>query len=270
MNTHSIELVPRSEASLQADLNRIRECLPGFGTVNIPDLTRFPLRSWEACQLARGQVSRAIPHLRAMDVDLLGGQSLGGQSLGGQRPGGQSAPLSLELLKQHLVLAELDEVIVVQGDTPDGCAAGGVTTTVELIRALRQALPQLTIYAALDPYRASPAPECAYAQEKRQAGADGFFTQPFFDLRYQDVWADLLAGERVYWGVSPVLAASTRRYWEQRNRAFLPRDFEPTLAWNRCYAERALAWADERNASLYFMPLRVDVVEILGGLTEGG
>ncbi|MCP5056069.1 MAG: methylenetetrahydrofolate reductase [bacterium] len=254
MLPHSIELIPRTEASLQADLQRIRECLPGFDTVNIPDLPRFRLRSWEACRTALGRVNRAIPHLRAMDVDLMGAEH---------------APLSLDLLKQHLVEANLEEVIIVQGDTPDGRAPAGGTTSVQLIRALRETLPGLTIYAALDPYRASPSRECAYAREKREAGADGFFTQPFFDLRYQDVWADLLAGERVYWGVSPVMAASTRRYWERRNLAFLPRDFEPTLAWNRRYAEHAMAWAAECEASLYFMPIRVDLVEILGGLTEG-
>ncbi|MBW2245356.1 MAG: methylenetetrahydrofolate reductase [Deltaproteobacteria bacterium] len=254
MLPHSIELIPRSEASLEADLLRIRESLPGFDTVNIPDLSRFALRSWDACRMARGHVSRAIPHLRAMDFDLMGAQR---------------APLSLDLLKQRILEAGLEEVIVVQGDTPDGCAPRGVTTSVQLIRALRETLPDLTIFAALDPYRASPARECAYAREKREAGADGFFTQPFFDLRYQDVWADLLAGERVYWGVSPLMAASTRRYWERRNLAFLPRDFEPTLAWNRCYAKRAIAWAAECQASLYFMPIRVDLVEILGGLTEG-
>ncbi len=251
MTPHSIELVPRDEATLQRELRQIAKRFPGFDTVNIPDLTRFELRSWVACRLARRFVGRAIPHLRAADVDLLGAHGGG---------------LALDVLKQHLSAARLHEVIVVQGDTPDGDTPEGVTSSVALIRALRESLPELTIYAALDPYRSSPQRECAYAAEKRAAGADGFFTQPFFDLRYQDVWADLLDEERVYWGVSPVLAASTRRYWERRNRAFLPRDFEPSLAWNRRYAAAALAWAEERQASLYFMPIRADLVELLGGL----
>lgn len=174
----------------------------------------------------------------------------------------------LDQLKQHLVEAELEQVIVVQGDTQAGVAAEGVTTSIQLIRALRETLPALTIFAALDPYRASPQRERAYAEEKREAGADGFCTQPFFDLRYQDVWADLLAGERVYWGVTPILKESTRRYWERRNRAFLPKDFEPNLAWNRRYAAQALKWAAERDACLYFLPIRADLVELLGGLVD--
>ena len=67
------------------------------------------------------------------------------------------------------------------------------------------------------------------ARAKIEAGADGFFTQPYFDLRLLEVWADLLPDVPTYWGVTPVLADSTRRYWERRNAAFLPRDFAPTI-----------------------------------------
>lgn len=45
-----------------------------------------------------------------------------------------------------------------------------------------------------------------------------------------------------------------------------PADFEPTLAWSRAFASRALAFARERGAHLYFMPIRVELADWLGGV----
>ncbi len=248
----SLELVPRSPDQLRLDLCRARQAFPSVATVNLPDLPRFDLRSWEACALARATHDRALPHLRACDVDLL--------------DRGTPGRLGLTGLKDLCVAHGFGEVIVVQGDDPSVDGASAPTTSIELIGALRQALPELRIFAALDPYRSSPCRERDYALAKRAAGACGFFTQPFFDLRHQEVWADLLSEQAVYWGLSPILTPGSRRYWERRNRAFLPRCFEPTLAWNRAYAQGAVDWAEREGQSLYFMPIRVDVVEWLGGV----
>ncbi len=248
----SFELVPRSPQDLAAQIAQVRRDFPGIQTLNLPDLTRFDVRSWEACEQARQSLPRAIPHLRACGIDLLDREGAG--------------RMGFSTLKQHLVEADLGEVIVVQGDDPDQGLADGAANSLELIRALRESLPDLGIFAALDPYRSSPSREREYAAKKREAGATGFFTQPFFDLRFQEVWADLMQGERVYWGVSPVLTAGSRRYWEQHNRAFLPRHFEPTMTWNRGYARDVLDWAQQEDASLYFMPIRADLTEWLGGL----
>jgi methylenetetrahydrofolate reductase (NADPH) len=122
------------------------------------------------------------------------------------------------------------------------------------------------VYAALDPYRSGFHEELAGLQAKLDAGAHGFFSQPFFDLRLLEVWADLVAGREVWWGVTPVLSTATRRYWEAKNRTVFPADFAPTLDWNRRFAARALAWARERGANLYFMPIRADLVRWLGGI----
>jgi methylenetetrahydrofolate reductase (NADPH) len=66
----SIELVPRSPEALDAELRGVRERFPAVDTVNVPDLLRFPLRSWEACSRARRHFATAIPHLRAMDFSI--------------------------------------------------------------------------------------------------------------------------------------------------------------------------------------------------------
>jgi len=241
----SIELVPRSAASLDAELALVRERFPQVDLVNVPDLLRFPLRSWEACAQARRVVSRAIPHLRAMDF----------------RP---DAPFSL---REKLALAGIDTVLVVTGDPPQDLSHRvHPTTPVELIRRIKREAPELRVFAALDPYRAGVREELGYARAKLDAGADGLFSQPLFDRRLLDVWSEQLAGVDVFWGVTPAVGARTRAYWERKNRAFFPADFAPTLAWSRGFAAAALAWARERDASLYFMPIRTDLVEWLDGI----
>jgi methylenetetrahydrofolate reductase (NADPH) len=66
----SIELVPRNREDLLLELQQLRHHFPDIDTINIPDLLKFPLRSWEACILAKNHYPHAIPHLRAIDFDL--------------------------------------------------------------------------------------------------------------------------------------------------------------------------------------------------------
>lgn len=58
MNNISLELVPRSIESLETDLQIVRERFPGIQMVNIPDLLRFEVRSWEG-GLPAGEAKRA-------------------------------------------------------------------------------------------------------------------------------------------------------------------------------------------------------------------
>lgn len=241
----SIELVPRSPEALERELAALATVLPGVDTVNIPDLARFPLRSWQACAQAKTRVPHAIPHLRAIDVDL-------------------ARPLAFgPTLASH----GIDEVLVVSGDTPaDLSRRVYPTSPIDLIRKLRRELPGVKVYAALDPYRQSFALERDYALRKLEAGAAGFFTQPFFDLRLLDIYAELLPDTEIFWGATTVTSARTLAYWQTRNRAVFPADFEPTLAWSRAFAQTLLEFARARDANLYFMPIRTNVVEYLSGL----
>jgi len=245
--THvSIELVPRSADSLSTDLRTVREKLPAVRMVNIPDLLGFELRSWDACRQALGVMARAVPHVRAMDFDL---------------------DRRLGILVNALRTANLREVLVVQGDPPQDLHHPVFPTkSVDLIRALKAALPTLTVFAAVDPYRASFRAEMEHSAAKVEAGADGFFTQPFFDLRLMDVWAEVLAGREVYWGVSPVTSERTQRYWQTKNNAFFPASFRPTLEWNRGFAADCLAWVRARGTHIYYMPIRTDIAAYLEGI----
>ena len=248
MTRLSLELVPRSLASIAEEVATIGERFAAIDTVNVPDLLRFDLRSWDACGHARRGIGRAIPHLRAMDFD----------------------PVKLAPLLAHLDRHALREVLVVRGDPPqEPGRAVFPTRSHELVAALKRARPDLRVYAAIDPYRAGLREELEAAHQKRDAGADGFFSQPFFDLRLLAAWADLLEGHDVYWGVTPITGERSRRYWETKNRAVFPASFSPTLDWSRRFAADALAWARERDANLYFMPIRVDAVQWLGELALG-
>lgn len=105
-----------------------------------------------------------------------------------------------------------------------------------------------------------------YAASKLDAGADGFFTQPFFDLRLLEVHHELLAGRTVYWGISPVLTDRSRAYWEATNRAVFPREFAASLDWNQEFARRALEFLRSVGGNVYFMPIRIDVERYLSGV----
>lgn len=242
----SVELIPRSVDAMQAQLDEV-QTFARVDTINVPDILRFELRAWDACGLARGRGYRAVPHLRAIDVDP-----------------GASLPFA-ESLDAH----GLDEVLVIAGDAPPDMSKQVFDTSSEaLIRRLKRERPHLRVYAALDPYRQGFVAEREYALRKLEAGADGLFTQPFFDLRLLEVWGDLLAplGVPVFWGATSVTTTKSARYWTTRNRAVLPASFAPTLAHSRELARGILSFAQARDDNVYFMPIRASSRAYLAGI----
>ncbi|MBZ9712991.1 methylenetetrahydrofolate reductase [Deinococcus multiflagellatus] len=247
MTRVSVELVPRSRSGLRAELAEVAAHLRGVDTINVPDLTRYSLRSWAGCGFARPGFA-AIPHLRAVDFN-------------------PREPLPfLPLLAQH----GIDEVLVITGDAPaDMSARVYDVDAVDLIRRLKREAPHLRVYAGLDPYRQSFVRERDYLARKLDAGACGLFTQPFFDLRVADTWADLVPeGLPVWWGATSILTEASLNYWRARNHAVFPRSFTPTLACNRAFAADLLHFARQRGQHAYFMPVKVNVLEYLGGLLD--
>ena len=247
MTRISIELVPRNNNQLTNELQAIAAHFPHIDTINIPDLLRFDIRSWEGCTLAQQHFTHAIPHIRAIDFSRT-----------------EPFPL-LSFIHEH----NLSELLIVTGDPPpaqerreDGA------TAVELIRLVKQAAPHLKLYAAIDPYRNGIQQEIEYALAKQEAGADGFFTQPFFDVRLMEIFYEQLPQFNIYWGVSPVLTAGSKNYWVSRNRAVFPSHFEPTMAWNQAFGRDALQFAQQTNSNIYFMPIRADVINYLSGVLQ--
>lgn len=245
MTRISIELVPRHIDQLQRELAAIEQTFADIDTVNIPDLLRFDVRSWQGCALAKKYVRHTIPHLRAIDFS-------------------KNDPFPLAgFLRQH----QINEVLVVTGDPPpaDEARQDGATS-VDLIRMIKREMPEMKIYAAIDPYRNGIQKEIEYAQAKQDAGADGFFTQPFFDVRLMEIFWEQLPRFNIYWGISPVLTSGSRNYWTASNRAVFPATFEPTMAWNQAFGRQALAFARQSGTNAYFMPIRANVVDYLTGV----
>lgn len=241
----SIELVPRSHEHLQAELQLIRSSFPSINTVNIPDLMRLEMRSWEGSALSKAYYEHCIPHVRAIDFSMK-----------------ESFALA-QYLHEH----RIDEILVVTGDHPQGLSRTIYPTAAsDFIRKIKEECPGIKLYAALDPYRASMRQEYEYIQRKRESGADGFFTQPFFDLRFMEMYAELLQGLDIFWGVSPVTSERSKSYWETKNQAIFPADFQPTLEWNTRFAKRVLDFSTATNSSLYFMPIKTDLKAYLDGI----
>jgi methylenetetrahydrofolate reductase (NADPH) len=262
--TVSLEVVPRNREALIASALTAAQ-FSSISLINIPDLLRFSLRSWEACGILRealqdtaaapsglgGALPGLMPHIRAGDFDMASPFPHAG----------------------YFRSRGIDKVLVIAGDPPDKTESpagevrpGYPTETVPFIRKLRTEMPEIEVYAAFDPYRSNIRYELDYLKEKEEAGAAGFMSQPFFDLRLLEIYAEYLEGKNVFWGVSPALSQSNRRYWESRNRAIFPRNFRPDMYWNVDFGRRVLYFCEAHHFNLYLMPIKIDLAPYLQGL----
>ncbi|MCP5559112.1 MAG: methylenetetrahydrofolate reductase [Verrucomicrobiaceae bacterium] len=247
MPTISIELVPRSATALEEECLAIKARFPDLQVANIPDILRMPIRSWEACRIAKRYFQRVIPHLRAIDFCLS------------------------DVGKIEEAIAGFDEVLVVSGDPPrDFSRRTYPTTSVDLIAFIKRRFPHMRVYAGLDPYRSGPRAELRYLKRKREAGADAFFTQPFFCLHLLEAYRSMLSGDEVFWGISPVLSEKSRGYWETTNQAIFAEDYQHTMEFNQSFARSFLDRLSGDRTHVYFMPVRTDTVTYLEGILETG
>ena len=244
----SLELVPRSEQYVCEMTDFVEKNIPQVSEINFPDLMRFDIRAWEACRMIAHSKLERIAHIRAIDFDM-------------------NKPFSLlHFLKEH----EIKKVLVIEGDKPDDLpdAIYYPTKSVDMIRLLKRETNEITVYAAFDPYRNNIRYELEYLQQKKDAGATGFFSQPFFDLRLLEIYSEFLEKEDVYWGISPVTGKGAKQYWETRNRAIFPKYFEPTLEWNVRFGHDVMRFCKKNNYNLYLMPINIDLEEYLSMLFD--
>jgi len=245
MGRISVELVPRSAGLFFQELELTRRSFPVIDTINIPDIPRYSMRSLECCKFVRRFFSRAIPHIRAGAVP-------------------KDQPLSF---RDFLAANNIREVLVVLGDQVDSTlSSGSFCSSIDLIKKFKQEIPEVKVYAAVDQYRQDFSLERDYLQKKINAGADGFFTQPFFDLKFMELYAKQMEGIEVFWGVSPVVSQKSQQYWEKNNKVNFPLGFIPDLKWNREFAVKVINFVNSFSGSVYFMPIRVNPVEYLSGI----
>lgn len=245
----SLELVPRNgQYILEQTAFVEREILP-VSAINFPDLMRFDIRSWDACSIINHSPLEKIPHLRAINFNM-------------HRP----FPLT-DFLRGN----NITKVLVIEGDKPqDMKHAIYPTTSIDLIRKLKREVEGIQVYAAFDPYRNNIRYELDYLDEKVEAGACGFFSQPFFDLRLLEIYSEYLTGKEVFWGISPVTSEKSKLYWETRNRAIFPKAFVPDMEWNIQFGKQVIDFCRQRNFNLYLMPIKIDLDEYLKQLFLSG
>ena len=245
----SLELVPRTEQYICEQASFVEQAIPQISAFNFPDLLRFDIRSWDACRMIVHSPLERITHLRAIDFDMH-----------------QPFPLT-----DFLKVNRIRKALVIEGDKPqDMKHAIYPTSSVELIRKLKKEAGDITIYAAFDPYRNNIRYELEYLQQKIEAGATGFFSQPFFDLRLLEIYSEYLEGHDVYWGISPVTGERAKLYWETRNRAIFPKSFKPTIDWNIRFGQAVMDFCKKSGFNLYLMPIKIDLKGYLKRLFEKG
>lgn len=245
MSRISVELIPRTEEGLTSDLDLVKSKIPNIDIINIPDLLRFEIRSWQGAALAQNYYPAVMPHIRAIDINL-----------------DEPLPMRADLRRNGIT-----EVLVIEGDPPqDMTHKFYPTVTTDVITKFRQEMPEVKVYAGIDQYRGSMRQEMYRIRRKLQAGAVGFFTQPFFDMRYLEIYADMLEGQNVYWGVTPVLSERSQSYWELKNNVIFPRGFAPTLEWSIEFSKKVKDFAINRGDNLYLMPIKSNLEEYLAGV----
>jgi methylenetetrahydrofolate reductase (NADPH) len=245
MGRISLELVPRTEELFAEELRTVREKFPCVDTLNIPDILKFDVRIPEACKVAIPYFSNIIPHIRAVSIN-------------------KEEPFSY---KEFFTENNIKEVLVILGDNPEIVSKSeNPCTSVELIRKIKQEMPEMMVYAGVDQWRTTFAEEMAYVEEKRNAGADGFFTQPFFDLEHMASWAKELKDTHVFWGVAPVIRESSKKYWESKNSVVFPENFVCSMEWNQVFAKEVLENSSAENSHVYLCPITVDFIDYLTGI----
>ena len=110
-------------------------------------------------------------------------------------------------------------VLVIAGDQPQDMSRRVYrTSSIELIRALKAAIPSLKVYAGIDPYRTGIKTELDYVKRKIDAGADFIQTQCIYNMpRFRDFMkkaVDMGLTEKAYIlaGVTPMKSARMAQY----------------------------------------------------------
>ena len=240
----SFEIVPRSLEAFDQQYAFVQKLDDGIHFINVPDIQRFDTRSWELATRIDRSKYRFIPHFRAIDFKVDGGELF-------------------RIIEDY----QLDSVLLVTGDPPEGLKRAFYNTdVVDLIRVVRQRFPDLNIYAGFDPHRQGLQDECDYIQRKADAGARGYFSQPFYDKRLIDIYAEHMQGLETFIGISPITTQASMNYWEVKNKVKFPLSFRPDYDWNVNFANDVMASAAANGLNVYFMPIRIDLERYFGGI----
>jgi methylenetetrahydrofolate reductase (NADPH) len=232
-----LELIPRDIDLLKKEAKIMLQQYPEISGINIPDINKLAIRSYEAADILLEEKIDIIPHIRSIDNPL---------------------DDSLEIIRK-MIDKGLSALLVVKGDDPsDETKKMFSVTSIDIVKKMKSIYPKIKIYCALDQYRTSYEEELEYCKRKIDAGADGFFTQPFFDKELAEKYLQKMKNTEIFIGISPVTSEKSLLYWKNRNKAIFPNDFKVDLDSNCELAKEIMALADSYNQHTYLMPIKIE------------
>ncbi len=242
----ALELVPKTLDSFLEESKTHMNNFPKIRAINVPELRSVEIKSFEASEHLLKNGVAAIPHFRLIDRTLD----------------------DLEMKIEKLVSLGLKQVLLISGDppldAPDFVPSG--IKIPQAIKHLKTKFKQLKVYAGQDTYRQSFKKEFDYCKEKLDAGADGFFTQPFFSESILNQWLEQLPGIEMWIGLSPVASKTSRNYWETINQVVFPPDFRFDLEGNAITSRRILTQIEAAGKNAYLMPIAISAEKYLNEL----
>lgn len=240
----SFEIVPRTHQAFEEQYDFVSSIDESISMINVPDIQRFDIRSWETGKNIDRKKYQFVPHFRANDFSIASGDIF-------------------KIIEEN----ELDHVLLVSGDPPEGIKRKFHNTSVlDLIRVVKQKYPDITIHAGFDPHRNGIQEECDYVQKKRDAGATSFFSQPFYDIRMIEIYAEHLQDTELFIGLSPITTLASMNYWEVKNKVKFPQSFEAEYEWSINFSNKVIDMAREVGFNIYFMPIRINLADYFGKL----
>lgn len=241
---YSFEIVPRTQAAFEEQYQFVNTLGDTIQMINVPDIQRFDIRSWETESSIDRQKHQFVPHFRASDFSLESGDIF-------------------RIIEEN----NLDHVLLVSGDPPEGFKRAFYNTSVlDLITAVKQKYPDITVHAGFDPHRNGLQEECHYIQQKKEAGATSFFSQPFYDARLIEIYAEHLKDVEIFIGLSPITTLPSMNYWELKNKVKFPVKFKPEYEWNIEFSNQVIAMAKQMDFNIYFMPIKINLKDYFGRL----
>ncbi len=238
----SFEIVPRTNQAFEEQYNFVKTLDQSISMINVPDIQRFDIRSWETGENIDRKKYQFVPHFRANDFSIESGDIF-------------------KIIEEN----ELDHVLLVSGDPPEGIKRKFHNTSVlDLIESVKKKFPNITIHAGFDSHRSGIQEECDYVQKKIDAGATSFFSQPFYDVRMIEIYAEQLEGIDIFIGLSPITTLASMNYWEVKNKVKFPTSFEAEYKWSIDFSNKVIAMARDVGFNIYFMPIRINLEDYFG------
>ncbi len=240
----SFEIVPRNQQAFDEQYSFVSSLGQSISMINVPDIQRFDIRSWNTGKKIDRTQHQFVPHFRAIDFSLKSGDIF-------------------RIIEEN----QLDHVLLVSGDPPEGIKKKYYNTSVlDLIRVVKQRFPDITIHAGFDSHRSGVQEECNYVQKKIDAGATSFFSQPFYDIRMIEIYAEHLQNTEIFVGLSPITTQSSKNYWEIKNLVKFPTSFDVSYESNISYSNAVIKMAKEVGFNIYFMPIKIDLQNYFGNI----